>query len=110
MSMQGAPYTEEGTTRGFGTDEPRGQSYGSGGGQGWGSSHRARRRDKPFFLTSEFLTLLGAIAAVCIAGAVADSFDSRRVWTLVTVLAAAYIVSRGLAKIGRGDGTVGHNG
>jgi hypothetical protein len=111
MSMPGGPYTEEATTRGFGTDEPRGQGYGSGGsGQGWGAPQRGRRRDKPFFLTSEFLTLLAASIAVGLAGLFADSFDAKRVWTLITVVAAAYIVSRGLAKIGRGDGTIDRNG
>jgi hypothetical protein len=107
MSTHGGPYTEEGTTRSFGTDEPRGQGY--GGGQGWGTPQRGRRRDKPFFLTSEFLTLLVASIAVGLAGLFADSFDSKRVWTLITVLAAAYIVSRGFSKIGRGDGTVDRN-
>jgi hypothetical protein len=92
-------YHDEQTTRGFPHQETRG---------GWGDtggSHR-RRRSKPFFLTSEFLTMLAAIAAVAIAAAVADGFDAQRAWTLITVLAASYIVSRGLSKIGRGDGDV----
>jgi hypothetical protein len=104
MSTQGTPYTEESTTRQqsgfFGRDEP-------GQGGGWQMAHQRRARNKPFFLTSEFMALLGAIAAVVIAGAVADNFDAKGVWTLVTVLAAAYIVSRGLSKIGRGDGNIG---
>jgi hypothetical protein len=29
-----------------------------------------------------------------------DSLDVARIWTLVTILAAAYVVSRGLAKAG----------
>ena len=64
-------------------------------------------RPKRFFLTSEFLTLVAAVTAIVIAAAVADDFDAARAWTLVTVLAAAYIVSRGLSKIGRGDGPMG---
>ena len=62
-------------------------------------------RQKHFFLTSEFLVLVTVATAVVIAAAIADGFDASRAWTLVTILAAAYIVSRGLAKIGRGDGT-----
>ncbi len=31
----------------------------------------------------------------------ADNFESSRAWTLITIAAAAYIVSRGLSKIGR---------
>ncbi len=95
MSTQ---YADEQTTRGYPQQEHRG---------GWsdGPSHR-RRRAKPFFLTSEFLTMVAAIAALAIAGAVADGFDARETWTLITIVAAAYIVSRGLSKIGRGDGDV----
>ena len=57
---------------------------------------------KPFFLTSEFLVLAATIAALLIAAAVADNFDAPLAWTLVTVAVAAYILSRGLAKSGRG--------
>lgn len=74
---------------------------------GGGPDHSSRRRrSKPFFLTSEFLTMLAAIAAIAIAAAIADDFDARRAWTLISVVAAAYIISRGLSKIGRGDGNV----
>jgi len=44
--------------------------------------------------------MLGLIVAVLIAAAVSDSLDDVRAWTLVTVIGAAYIVSRGLAKSG----------
>ena len=83
-------------------------SYGGGGG-GWADRPRRRSDRKPFYLTSEFLATLAAIAAVLIAAAIADSFDAHRAWTLVTILAAAYVVSRGLSKIGRGDGTTGRD-
>jgi hypothetical protein len=91
-------YADEQTTRGYPQQEQRG---------GWsdGPSQR-RRRAKPFFLTSEFLTMVAAIAAIAIAAAVADGFDATRAWTLITIVAAAYIVSRGLSKIGRGDGDI----
>jgi len=92
-------YADEQTTRGYSQHE---QHQG-----GWGGGHQPRRkREKPFFLTSEFLTMLALIAAIAIAAAIADEFDARRAWTLITVVGAAYIISRGLSKIGRGDGHV----
>ena len=51
-------------------------------------------------LTTEFWAMLGLIAAVLIAAALSDSLDDIRAWTLVTVIGAAYIVSRGIAKAG----------
>jgi len=90
-------YADEQTTRGYPQQEHRG---------GWSEGPSRRRRAKPFFLTSEFLTMVAAIAALAIAGAVADGFDARETWTLITIVAAAYIVSRGLSKIGRGDGAI----
>jgi hypothetical protein len=95
MSTQ---YTDEHTTRGFPQHE-RHQG-------GWGGDQPRRKRPKPFFLTSEFLTMVAAVAAIAIAAAVADDFDAPRAWTLITVVAAAYIISRGLSKMGRGDGHV----
>jgi hypothetical protein len=91
--------------------EPTTRNYPDGDqerGGGWGGpQHQQRgRRAKPFFLTSEFLTLVAAIAAIAIAAAVADDFDAPRAWTLITIVSAAYIVSRGLSKINRGDGHV----
>ena len=50
--------------------------------------------------TTEFWAMGGVIAAILIAAAVSDSLDDVRAWTLVTVVAAAYILSRGLAKAG----------
>jgi hypothetical protein len=55
---------------------------------------------KPSFKTSELLTMLGIVAAILIAAASADNFDAPRAWTLVAVVASAYMVSRGLAKSG----------
>ena len=51
-------------------------------------------------LTTEFWAMVALIAAVLIAAAVSDSLDDIRAWTLVTVIGAAYIVSRGIAKAG----------
>jgi hypothetical protein len=105
MSTHGS-YTDDRTTQRFGHEGQQGQHQQQGGpGFGWGGPpQRGRRREKPFFLTSEFLVLLASIAAVVIAAAVADNFGSDRAWTLVTVLAAAYMISRGLSKVARGDG------
>ena len=68
-----------------------------------GSRRGGYAETKPFFLTSEFLTLLGTIAAVAIAMAVLDNLDAERGWLLITILAAAYMVSRGIAKAGTRD-------
>lgn len=90
------PYQDEQTTaRGYGRQEHQG---------GWGGRDQRRRGPKPFFLTSEFFTMVAVIAAIAIAAAVADNFEAPRAWTLITIAAGAYIVSRGLSKIGRGDG------
>jgi hypothetical protein len=111
MSLQGQPpYTEEQRTHttqqqpghyqtGDVQQRRPGFSFGGGGGTG----HGPRQGGKPFFMTSEFMVLVATTLALVIAAAVAEEFDARRVWTLVTVLAAAYIVSRGLSKIGRHD-------
>jgi hypothetical protein len=98
MSTQ---YANEQGTRGYAEPEHR------GGDGGWGSPRR--RRPKPFFATSEFLTLVAAVTAIAIAAAVAENFEAPRAWTLITIVCGAYIVSRGLSKIGRGDGTVERN-
>ena len=51
-------------------------------------------------LTTEFWAMLVLIAAILIAAAVSDSLDDVRAWTLVAVIGAAYILSRGFAKMG----------
>ena len=55
---------------------------------------------KPSWKTTELLTMLGIVAAILIAAASADNFDAPRAWTLVAVVASAYMISRGLAKSG----------
>ena len=52
------------------------------------------------FKTTEFWAMGTVIAAILVAAAVSDSLGDVRAWTLVTVVAAAYILSRGLAKPG----------
>ena len=51
-------------------------------------------------LTTEFWAMLLLIAVLLIWAAISDSFDDNRAWTLVTIIGAAYILSRGVAKSG----------
>lgn len=53
------------------------------------------------FRTAEFATLAVIAIAVLIAALIADGFGAEQAWRDVTILGAAYIVSRGLAKLGR---------
>lgn len=61
----------------------------------------ARRGGLP--VPSELIVLAATVLAVLIAAAVDDEFGSTLAWPLVTLLAAAYILSRGLVKRGHGD-------
>jgi hypothetical protein len=58
-------------------------------------------------LTTEFWMAVVVGAAVLIATAISDSLQDTRGWLLVTILAASYIVSRGIAKAGVGHLPVG---
>jgi hypothetical protein len=51
-------------------------------------------------LTTEFWAMLIGAGVLLIAAAASDSFDDNRAWTLVTIVVAAYILSRGVAKAG----------
>jgi hypothetical protein len=55
---------------------------------------------KPFFLTSEFVGAVLAIAGVAITAASSDSFGAWRAWILITAVVVGYMVSRGIAKSG----------
>ena len=55
---------------------------------------------KPFFMTSEFLTIAGTIAALAIGALAADNFDAPEMWRLITYTAIGYMIARGLAKAG----------
>jgi hypothetical protein len=94
------------TTRGRGGRATRGREMDDGPGfaeRYVGYGQRPWSETKPFFMTSEFLTLLATIAAIAIAMASADNFDSPRGFTLIAGLAAAYMIARGLAKSGTRD-------
>jgi hypothetical protein len=70
---------------------------------------------KPFFKTSEFIVWAITVLAVLIAGAVeggddgGGGFGATTVWTLVTVISFAYVISRGISKAGtKYDDSSGH--
>jgi len=55
---------------------------------------------KPFFLTSEFVGSVLAIAGIAITAAASDAFGAWRAWILITAIAVGYMISRGIAKSG----------
>lgn len=72
--------------------------------QPWiGYGRRPWSETKPFFMTSEFLFAVLGIIGVLVAVWQAENFESPRAWLYVSVIAAAYIVSRGIAKAGTRD-------
>lgn len=73
--------------------------------------HISTPETKEFFKTSEFAVWLVTVLAVLIAGLVSENLFSNLAWTLVVVLSAAYILSRGISKAAtrRGDENR-HNG
>jgi hypothetical protein len=75
--------------RGFG----RGMGMRGGYGSDWSET-------KPFFMTSEFLGTLLCILGVCIAAATTSDLNSHGAALFSTILVAAYVVSRGIAKAG----------
>ena len=50
--------------------------------------------------TTELIVFAATVAGVLIAAAVDDAIDAPLAWTLVTVLAIGYMLSRGIAKAG----------
>ena len=86
---------------GFTQGSVRAGSPGGGGGGGLDvGGVPVAKPGKPFggFLSSEFVVFLLTAIAVAIAGLAADDMEPNIVWTLITILAFAFIVSRGLAK------------
>jgi len=67
--------------------------------------YRAMRETKPSFITTEFWAMLAGIAALVVLYNVTDNPDLTlwRTCLLSTVIASAYIVSRGWAKSGSHD-------
>ena len=55
---------------------------------------------KPFFLTSEFVAAVLAVAGIAITAAASDSFGAWRAWILISAVTVGYMISRGIAKSG----------
>jgi len=70
-----------------------------------GRREKVQRETKSSFLTTEFWAMLGGIVLLVATYNIADNptFDLFRTCLLSTVLAAAYIISRGWAKSGSTD-------
>jgi hypothetical protein len=64
------------------------------------SSRLARTETKSAFKTTEMIAYVAVLAAVLVAGAIADGFGPRSVWLYATILTVGYMISRGLAKSG----------
>jgi hypothetical protein len=100
MQQHQHPQQPYGYGQGQGYAQPH--SYGYGGPSAWGM--RPRRQfpieTKPFFLTSEFVGAVLAIAGIAITAAASDSFGAWRAWLLITAVVVGYMVSRGIAKSG----------
>lgn len=60
----------------------------------------ARTETKSAFKTTEMIAYVAVLAAVLIAGAIADGFGARSIWLYATILTVGYMISRGLAKSG----------
>lgn len=63
-------------------------------------TRHARTETKSAFKTTEMIAYVAVLAAVLIAGAIADGFGARSIWLYATILTVGYMVSRGLAKSG----------
>ena len=57
---------------------------------------------KNAFRTTELLVLIAGAVGILIAASQVDDLDARWAWTLVTALAIGYLLSRGIAKSGKG--------
>ena len=55
---------------------------------------------KPFFLTSEFVGSVLAIAGIALTAVSSDAFGAWRAWILITAITVGYVISRGIAKSG----------
>jgi hypothetical protein len=82
------------------TERPRSETSSRTPAYGQDETKLSLNETKLSFKTTEFWAMGGVIAAILIAAAVSDSLGDVRAWTLVAGVAAAYIISRGLAKAG----------
>ena len=72
-----------------------------------GMMRRLTTETKASFKTSEFFAFLAVVAAILISAAAikggdngTDEFIARHAWLYVSIVTAAYMISRGLAKSG----------
>jgi hypothetical protein len=68
-----------------------------------GYGRRPHAETKPFWMTSEFIAAVGAIAAFAVALGTNARVDGFKGWLLIAIVASAYIISRGIAKSGTRD-------
>ena len=73
--------------------------YGYGPPRGWGRPSYPIET-KPFYLTSEFVGSVLAIAGIAITSATSDAFGAWRAWILISAITIGYMISRGIAKSG----------
>ncbi len=79
---------------------------------GRGGVRRVFTETRPSFRTSEFIAFVVTSLLVVLAAYTDEAFDVDHGWTLVTILAVGYMLSRGIAKAGsretytRGGGDV----
>ena len=93
MTMPREPLASDSTTV-LGSRKPA--RFGSGGG------------DKPTYLTTEFLVFVVFVLGIMLTAIIVqdtddhdDYFRADRAWLYITLLGIAYMVSRGLSKLGR---------
>ena len=68
----------------------------------WGGAPRPIHdsETRPFFVTSEFLAYALFLMGLGITASTSPSIDARFFWTAATVITAAYMLARGIAKSG----------
>ena len=73
---------------------------------------RRTTETKQAFKTTEFWAMVGVIVAILVSAAAikggdsaggTDEFVAKQAWLYVSIVAAAYLISRGLAKAGSSD-------
>jgi hypothetical protein len=91
-------------------DDPHADDTAVHRGAGRAAPRPARAETRDFARTSEFWAVVVTALAIVIAGSVvgangdnADVFRADKVWLYVTILIAAYVLSRGMAKAGTGS-------
>jgi hypothetical protein len=80
---------------------------------GGGMFARLATETKHAFKTTEFWSFVAVVAGILIAAqmiddgdggtAVGDAFPAQRAWLYIAIVAAAYMISRGLAKAGSSE-------